>query len=334
MSGEKKRPKISDGAANQVKATVLHGVGYKRPPEHSRFAKGQSGNPKGRPRAPKNHGLSLQDQPLLRAVYEQAAKPIKLREGDIVIEVSGREALAQSILVTAYKGNARSQGLAIDLIRSADIQHAVDRAERQELAESYKVFKTEEIAKAIRDGEDTRLILPHPDDVVLDDVQGFRIVGPIDERELLKIEELVRVRDVLILQYVLDERRSNDRDSDKPTTGPDDGSESGALVFAMFINNLLPLRFRLDDWGFLHKQMAHDRSTLRELLKEAYAAWNSLGRGVKRGARFADRNTTVRSLEFTMGLYEAIEDGRINPDEMARGQFSDEAFDLVERYGC
>ena len=49
------RSPISDDGARDYK------VGYKKPPLHSRFKKGQSGNPRGRPRGAKNFSSVLND---------------------------------------------------------------------------------------------------------------------------------------------------------------------------------------------------------------------------------------------------------------------------------
>jgi hypothetical protein len=49
------RPPISDDDARDYK------VGYKKPPLHTRFKKGQSGNPRGRPRGAKNFSSVLND---------------------------------------------------------------------------------------------------------------------------------------------------------------------------------------------------------------------------------------------------------------------------------
>jgi len=48
-------PATSDDDARDYK------VGYKKPPLHSRFKKGQSGNPRGRPRGAKNFSSMLND---------------------------------------------------------------------------------------------------------------------------------------------------------------------------------------------------------------------------------------------------------------------------------
>src|SRR6266403_5375464 len=60
----KQRAKPSDAA---------HEVGYGKPPQASRFRKGRSGNPKGRPRG---------DENLLAVFKRMVTKRIKMREGD------------------------------------------------------------------------------------------------------------------------------------------------------------------------------------------------------------------------------------------------------------
>src|ERR1039457_3785601 len=54
-------------------------IGYGKPPEHSRFAKGRSGNPKGRPKGRKNLETDLD---------ERLGEKITIREGDQTRKVS------------------------------------------------------------------------------------------------------------------------------------------------------------------------------------------------------------------------------------------------------
>ena len=64
--------------------TPSYSVGYCRPPLHSRFKAGKSGNPKGRPRGRKN----------LRTILDNVLKErVTLREGDQSRVVSKAEAL-------------------------------------------------------------------------------------------------------------------------------------------------------------------------------------------------------------------------------------------------
>ena len=48
--------------------------------------------------------------------------------------------------------------------------------------------------------------LPHPDDIVLDYDKGVQFKGPIHEKEQARLEEAIKMRDVLIMQNALDQR--------------------------------------------------------------------------------------------------------------------------------
>ena len=77
------------------------GVGYKRPPVHSRFKPGQSGNPSGRPKGSQN----------FKTLFDKILKEeVSLREGADVRKVSKAEAVMRGLVVGALKGDARSLG--------------------------------------------------------------------------------------------------------------------------------------------------------------------------------------------------------------------------------
>ncbi|QDY99441.2 hypothetical protein FQ775_03100 [Nitratireductor mangrovi] len=319
-SSQEPKP-IADKAVARAKEQIIGGVGYRNPPKATRFQRGQSGNPGGRPRAPKAEGLTLEDQPLLQAVHDQAAKPIRMREGDTVLEVPTREAVTRSVMVAALKGNARSQGLALDLIRSADIQRARDRSKRQAFAHEFKRVQTRRFERAVEAGEETRRILPHPDDIVIDDDYGYHFAGPVDEAELCKVEQIVRYRDALIMQDVLDERLAARQASQ--TEQPDRSEQSGALLFASVLDSTLPSRFRLDDTTIILRQLRYEAVNLRQLLKDTYRAWKAAGASAKRGARFADLQSAHKLLTNVFDFVQAVREGRIDVDAIARGEFDE-----------
>jgi Family of unknown function (DUF5681) len=74
-------------------------VGYKRPPLHTRFKPGQSGNPKGRPR----HARNLKTEFL-----EELCEPIRVREGDREMKISKQRALVKSLIGAAIKDDMRA----------------------------------------------------------------------------------------------------------------------------------------------------------------------------------------------------------------------------------
>lgn len=76
-------------------------VGYKRPPVHSRFKPGQSGNPSGRAKGSQN----------LKTLFNKILKEqVSLREGVGVRQVSKAEALMRGLVIAALKGDTRSIG--------------------------------------------------------------------------------------------------------------------------------------------------------------------------------------------------------------------------------
>jgi hypothetical protein len=77
-------------------------IGYKRPPKHSQFPKGKSGNPAGRPKAP--IGISIKD--ILDG--DQMGK-----NGEVI---SKREAIVIRMLNDALAGNQKAFGRFLKLL--------------------------------------------------------------------------------------------------------------------------------------------------------------------------------------------------------------------------
>jgi hypothetical protein len=74
-------------------------VGYCKPPVHSRFQPGQSGNPSGRTKGSQN----------LKTLFHKILKEeVSLRDGSDVRKVSKAEAVLRRVVVDALKGDQRS----------------------------------------------------------------------------------------------------------------------------------------------------------------------------------------------------------------------------------
>ena len=73
-------------------------VGYGRPPKTTRFRKGQSGNPKGRPKEARG---------VLASLKRELDSPITIREGNREVRVSKAEAMAKRVIASALKGDPR-----------------------------------------------------------------------------------------------------------------------------------------------------------------------------------------------------------------------------------
>ena len=71
-------------------------VGYKSPPLHTRFRKGQSGNPRGRPRGAKN---------LKTELLEELGETLVVQEGSSRKRVTKKRALIKSLIAKGLKGD-------------------------------------------------------------------------------------------------------------------------------------------------------------------------------------------------------------------------------------
>src|SRR5262245_66067928 len=74
-------------------------IGYGKPPKHTQFKKGKSGNPRGRPRGSLNLSTDLAGE---------LSEQITLREGGRSRRVSKQRALIKSLLAKALQGDVRA----------------------------------------------------------------------------------------------------------------------------------------------------------------------------------------------------------------------------------
>ncbi len=101
-------------------------VGYGKPPKSTRFKKGQSGNPKGRPKASRNVAAALEEA-LFRKIR------VKDQSGSRLVTVL--EALLQRVSKQALDGDHRAIGKLIELIRYFDAMKARDACDGRASAE-------------------------------------------------------------------------------------------------------------------------------------------------------------------------------------------------------
>ncbi len=124
-------------------------VGYGRPPRHSRFQKGQSGNPKGRPKGVRNFATEL---------HEALGQTVLVREGGAERRVTRRGAVVLSLLAKALKGDVRAASLLISIEQRTDLSKgaAPDEALSADEAEVLEGFEARLRERLLRgsDGEE------------------------------------------------------------------------------------------------------------------------------------------------------------------------------------
>lgn len=277
---DKKGRDLPEEIVEKAKRHILFGeVGYKRPPASGQFKKGQSGNPKGRPkdtmRVPKS------DRSANALALKAADRLVTVREGEERRQVPAIEAVLLAQIGAATRGNAYAQKHFIERYDWAERERRQKVAEEAGFWKEYVARQREAIDEAKRRGEALPEQLPHPDDVFIDDEKGVRIIGPVNEDELRKLEETLKFRDALIIQDALDQR-----ESDKPTSKDPLEHPGSALVFMHVLNMCVPDRHKLTDVDIIQRMGHYSTMPKRLLLRELYRSWRAIGIPACRGATF------------------------------------------------
>ena len=107
-------------------------IGYKKPPKHTQFQKGQSGNPKVRPKGVKNIATDIK---------EELEEFVTITEGGQSFQVTKQRALIKSLLVKATQGNVSAAQTLLTLkahVEQSDHESELDECFEEEDLEVIK----------------------------------------------------------------------------------------------------------------------------------------------------------------------------------------------------
>jgi len=180
-----------------LKQASDYAVGYKKPPKHSQFKKGQSGNRKGRPKgksAPKvktYRGLTyeLPEEKLKETFLKEAYRLVNINTGQGEESLPISQAVIRALGVKAAKGHISAQRLFANTLFELEAQERKLAEDRMDHLVNYKKSWTEELRRREAQGLPLDPPVPHPDDIVLNMQTGtLEIIGPLDEDEKAKID--------------------------------------------------------------------------------------------------------------------------------------------------
>ena len=122
-------------------------VGYKHPPQHSQFKKGESGNPKGRPKGTKNLRTDL---------AEELTEKIIVTEGGQQLQVSKQRAMVKSMMAKAMKGDTSAAKALFNLVigfEQVDSQERISLIMSDDDDEVMQAFKEKVRADILTESE-------------------------------------------------------------------------------------------------------------------------------------------------------------------------------------
>jgi hypothetical protein len=130
------------------RSTGDYPVGYCKPPEERRFAKGQSGNPKGRPRKVRIDVPSLAD-----IIFREVPQMITVKENGRPVEMPIRQALIRAQIMHALDGKSQAMHLTLPLLQLAQTASAAGLQPTPEKIAAMDPHRVAAIYKKVMSGQ-------------------------------------------------------------------------------------------------------------------------------------------------------------------------------------
>lgn len=184
-------------------------VGYRKPPVEHRFKKGQSGNPKGRPRKAKTEPKppKFRDALMDGLVEAEAFRTLQLRENGQLTQMPAAQAVLRSIFADGVKGNRLAKKFAFQLLEQKERDELKQASEVYEYYARKKAEGQAEIERCRNEGRPPPRLYPHPDDILLDEAKiEVHILGPSSADRAIPYERGAVIRDWFLARWIFEEK--------------------------------------------------------------------------------------------------------------------------------
>lgn len=171
-------------------------VGRGRPPKHSRWTKGQSGNPRGRPKGAKGKHKKLLawHEPTREMILEEAYAPLRLPTGEQIAMIKG---VVRAVMKAALTGGMLAQRTILQVVSDAEARSAEAHRTLFETVRNYRDGCEAERRRCTALGITEPEFVPHPDDLYLNwETLQVEFRGPITLEGKQALDKLLEQRNM------------------------------------------------------------------------------------------------------------------------------------------
>ena len=159
-------------------------VGYKKPPKRSRFKKGETGNPRGRPKRPKHAVPEMYETRMKALILLEAYRLVDIQEGGKKTRLPLIQAIIRRLGVSAAQGRSRPMRYFMELLHSIEDENFSAYSAYAKAMMAYKEDVGKEFARRKKLNPSEPDPVPHPDDIIVNMSTGaVEIRGPMTEQE-------------------------------------------------------------------------------------------------------------------------------------------------------
>lgn len=245
---------------------------YTPPRKNSKFIKGKSGNPRGRPPKKKSNPKPLVDKSTMESVLKIAKREVTVRDGENVSRISAVDAVIQTMATAAMKGSVPAQKAFVELVDRARKNQASEIQDDHAFWREYAAKYDKHVEALLKVGEPLPEYMPHPDDLVFGEGLHVMVRGGDPVVAAQNRDFIIRFRDLLILQSELDRRCHPSKVEHERNT-----AIFASEVLFVHANSCLPKRMQLSDDQILFRLFNLTKLPKTSLEQQLKVGWAYFG---------------------------------------------------------
>jgi HPt (histidine-containing phosphotransfer) domain-containing protein len=159
-------------------------VGYRKPPKQGQFKKGETGNPRGRPKRPTHAMPEWHEERMKAIIREEAYRLVEINENGKKLKLPLIQAVIRRLGVFAAQGRPRAMRYFIETLGSIEEGRGSAYAAYAKALINYKEEVGQEFERQKKLNPSEPDPIPHPDDIIVNGSMGeVELYGPMTKEE-------------------------------------------------------------------------------------------------------------------------------------------------------